>query len=210
MTLLGCDVLVCGGHNGSFQSSCVQYIASINAWSTTTIPPLPVAIGYFPMITLRGRPYVFGGYNGNIFNTVYTFDTSNVWSARTPMELALWGHTAVALDTNTALVCGGCNASNVDQSACFSYAAASDTWSAAAQLNTARDSHGMAVYKGVRIALFVRIILFGNTGRVLVYGGYGNEVLATVEMLSIDGQTWATLPTPMFKADYLFASVALP
>src|SRR5205823_6104254 len=128
----------------------------------------------------------------------------NVWSARTPMERALADHTAVALDTNTALVCGGDNGSAL-QSACFSYAAASDKWSAAAQLNTARFTHGMAVYKGVRIALFVRIILFGNAGRVLVYGGYGNGALATVEMLSIDGQTWATLPTPMFKADYFFA-----
>ena len=43
-----------------YQSSCVQYNASINMWATI-IPPLPVAIGYFPMITLRGRPYVFGG-----------------------------------------------------------------------------------------------------------------------------------------------------
>ena len=84
-------------------------------------------------------------------------------------------------------------------------------------MNTARCGHGMAAYKGAQIASFVRIVLFGNTGRVLVYGGCGtggcinvDEILATVEMLSIDGKTWATLPTPMFTADRDFASVALP
>ena len=63
------------------------------------------------------------------------------------------------------------------------------------------------------MTLFARIIRIDNAGRVLVYGGTrdGNtDVLATVEMLSIDGQTWATLPTPMFKADAGFASVELP
>jgi N-acetylneuraminic acid mutarotase len=116
-----------------------------------------VAIGYFPMIILRGRPYVFGGGDdSSTLNTVYTFDTSNVWSARTPMERTLEGHTAVALNTDTALVCGGANDDGPTlQSACYSYATASDAWSQAAQLNTARNCHGMTVYKGVRIALFV-------------------------------------------------------
>jgi len=109
----------------------------------------------------------------------------------------LGGHAAVALDTNTALVCGGDN-HGAAQSACFKYVAASDAWSAAPQLNTARYYHGMTVLKG----------------RVLVYGGCDGvncaRQLAIVEMLSTDERTWAALPTPMFKADNLFASVPLP
>jgi hypothetical protein len=51
-----------------------------------------------------------------------------------------------------------------------------------------------------------------RTGRVLVYGGMDmiGGVMASVEMLSLDGHSWQTLPTPMFKADYSFASVPLP
>jgi hypothetical protein len=47
---------------------------------------------------------------------------------------------------------------------------------------------------------------------VFVYGGGDVNIhaLASVEMLSVNGQTWQTLPTPMFKADQLFASVPLP
>jgi hypothetical protein len=160
MTLLGSDVLVCGGYNGShYQSSCVQYFASITMWAAI-IPPMPVAINHFPLITLRSRPYVFGGWNGSsILNTVYTFNTSNVWSALTPMEQPLGGHAAVALDTNTAVVCGG-DKYGVAQSACFTYAAASDAWSAAPHLNTGRYYHGMAVYKGVRKLFALCIIIY--------------------------------------------------
>jgi hypothetical protein len=111
MTLLGNDVLVCGGENSQRAelSSCDLYNASINEWAAAaTIQPLPVGMSVFPMITLHTRPYVFGGNGGNVLlNTVYTFDASNVWATRTLMERAVYFHTAVALDTNTALVCGG-------------------------------------------------------------------------------------------------------
>ena len=145
MTLLGNDVLVCGGVE---LSSCDLYNAPINQWAAAaTIPPLPVAMFYFRMITLHTRPYVFGGRtlcSHSIVNTVYTFDTFNAWATRTPMQRAVGGHTAVALDTNTALVCGGGNSSAM-LSACSSYAATEDVWSPAAQMITARYSHGMAV-----------------------------------------------------------------
>ena len=149
MTLFGNDVLVCGGGNGQYLSSCALYNSSINEWAAAaTIQPLPVAMDSFPMITLHTRPYVFGGWTGSVVvNTVYTFDTSNAWATRTPMERAVTDHTAVALDTNTALVCGGSNGSEV-LSACFSYAATKDVWSPSAQMNAARYRHGMAVYKG--------------------------------------------------------------
>ena len=154
MTRLDNDVLVCGGYNTTqYLSSCNLYIASINQWAgAATIPPLPVALAYFPMITLLTRPYVFGGQTSSgVVNTVYTFDRANAWATRTPMERAVFAHTAVALDTNTTLVCGGISNSGV-QSACFSYAAAKDVWSPAAQMITARYEHGMAVYKGLFVA----------------------------------------------------------
>ncbi|CAM6004277.1 unnamed protein product [Sphagnum balticum] len=152
MTLIGNDVLVCGGvSNTHLLSSCALYIASINAWAAdATIQPLPVAMDEFPMITLNTRPYVFGGDAGNYVsvNTVYTFDTFNEWDTRTPMQQAVRSHTAVALDTNTALVCGGSHGNaGPALSACFSYAATEDVWSPAAQMITARFGHGTAVYR---------------------------------------------------------------
>jgi hypothetical protein len=154
MTLLGNDVLLCGGHGDQgYLSSCDLYNVSINKWAAaTTIPPLPVALNSFAMITLQTRPYVFGGVAGRSdTSTVYTLNTSNAWATQTPMKRAVSEHTAVALDTNTALVCGGISESGV-QSACFSYAAAEDVWSPAAQMNIARGAHGMAVYKSLFVA----------------------------------------------------------
>ncbi len=45
-----------------------------------------------------------------------------------------------------------------------------------------------------------------------MYGGAGvNETyVVSVEMLSLDGNSWQTLPTPMYYGDYNFASVPLP
>jgi hypothetical protein len=44
-----------------------------------------------------------------------------------------------------------------------------------------------------------------------VYGGSNDkEALASVEQLLSDGSAWQTLPTPMFAAEFLFASVSLP
>jgi hypothetical protein len=50
-----------------------------------------------------------------------------------------------------------------------------------------------------------------STGRVLVYGGYSKDdiMLASVEMLQLDGHSWQTQPTPMFAADAFDASVSL-
>ena len=154
MTLLGNDVLVCGGRDGQHLSSCDLYNASINQWAAAaTIQPLPVAMSSFPMITLHTRPYVFGGFvpGVSLVNTVYTFDTSNAWATRTPMQRAVRDHTAVALDTNTALVCGGWDGLSV-QATCYSYSVTKDVWSPAAQMITARYWHGMAVYKGLFVA----------------------------------------------------------
>ncbi|CAM6004274.1 unnamed protein product [Sphagnum balticum] len=155
MTLLGDDVLVCGGIDRqlNLMSSCVLYNASINEWAAAaTIQPLPVAMDGFPMITLHTRPYVFGGVtdDGQV-NTVYTFETSNKWATRTPMEQIVGWPTAVALDTNTALFCGGASGSAVF-SACYSYSTTKDAWSPAAQMTTARSGHGMVVYKGLFVA----------------------------------------------------------
>jgi hypothetical protein len=125
MTLLNSDVLVCGGALVSLTltTNCTLYVSAVNIWNT--FPPLPMAIYAFAMITLHdSRPYVFGGWNGSsTLNTVYTFDTTNAWTPRAPMERSLQRHTAVVLDPNTAMVCGGQTTGNINsaQSQCSTY-----------------------------------------------------------------------------------------
>jgi len=80
------------------------YMVVDNTW--TSFAQLPIAnLAYFSMVTLHDRPYVFGGMNSFLIsnNIVYTYD-ANTWAARAPMEVALNRHSAVALDTDTALV----------------------------------------------------------------------------------------------------------
>ena len=74
------------------------------------------------------------------------------------------------------------------QSACYTYSASADVWTpTAANMNTARCQHGMALYKG-RITLSLFEFQFA-AGRVLVYGGrdLNGASLASVEMLAADG-----------------------
>jgi hypothetical protein len=50
-----------------------------------------------------------------------------------------------------------------------------------------------------------------RVGRVLVYGGndVNGNAMSSIEMLSVDGRAWNTLPTNIFAADAHFASVPL-
>lgn len=106
MTMLGSDVLVCGGVN---MSVCWLHIAGVDTW--LAFPSLPTILAHFRMVTMYDVPYVFGGYStnnstGNIFNTVYAFK-SNMWNVHRPMPKALWDHSAVevnSLEGDLALV----------------------------------------------------------------------------------------------------------
>jgi hypothetical protein len=80
---------------------------------------------------------------------------TGVWNEIKPgMPKPLHSHNAVAIgDTwsQSALVCGGLDyALNSSTSACNKFSPTNSQWTTAAQLNTARSGHGMAVYKGIQ------------------------------------------------------------
>ncbi len=85
MTVVGnTDILVCGGVYNTSIATCLVYLSTVDAW-WTTYPTLPTPVNSFTMLTIHGRPYVFGGINVNaVLNTVYKFDT-NVWTVRANM-----------------------------------------------------------------------------------------------------------------------------
>ena len=74
MTLQNNDTLVCGGvtfPNRTSTSNCTLYVSAVNNWQT--FPPLPMGVAGFAMITLQdSRPYVFGGVDNIVYNTVYS------------------------------------------------------------------------------------------------------------------------------------------
>jgi hypothetical protein len=157
MSMLGDDVLVCGGLGGIYRlQECQLYIASVGWWAS--FAPLPTQLGGHVMLTVTNhhRPYIFGGLNVNlsVLADVITFDASmGVWSRRAPMPRALFNHRAVALGDGHlwVLVCGGLNGSDSVRAECYEYNISFDTWLRAASLNTARWGHGMSVYKGEHV-----------------------------------------------------------
>src|SRR5689334_2115188 len=89
-------------------TSCEQSNAAITSW-TPIIASLPTAIYVLAMVTLLGKAYVFGGASlGPVTEaSVYMYDGVSVWSAKAAMSPGRYGHCALALDNDRALVCGG-------------------------------------------------------------------------------------------------------
>ena len=130
MTVFGkSGVLVCGGSVGGHSTSiCTMYNITVNTWTTTTFPMLPMAITNFAMITLMSDigPYFFGGSKLEIViqHGLHIRHNKQAWVTRAPMQTTLQAHTAVALNSDTALVCGGASTDTETyglQSKCYTY-----------------------------------------------------------------------------------------
>jgi hypothetical protein len=153
-------IIVCGGINATQpngMSSCEQFDVSTQTWNI--IASLPVSTYSLSMTTLNHRAYAFGGYNSGEFcksrASVYMFNGAS-WVAINfnHMPFALREHTSVAIDNETALICGGigyrltgdgCTA----LSNCFIYNATSDQWRDAPKMAQARQDHSMVVFNGI-------------------------------------------------------------
>jgi hypothetical protein len=156
-TALSDSIIVCGGGavNGPMLQSCEQYTLAQNKW--TFITQLNDAVINSAMATLGGRAYIFGGYT--TVNTatnaskaeVYMY-TGTAWQQRASLNEPVSNHTAVALDTDRAMICGGCrpdcaitkSASNL----CYIYSASKDNYTLAGNMIKGRYAHAMATYNG--------------------------------------------------------------
>jgi hypothetical protein len=163
---------------------------------------LPIAVTAFAMTTLNNMPYTFGGVGGywqsggeqNVY--MFSFDI-NKWLNRARIPVPTANQAAVALDDDTALMCGGDNAlTGSAYRVCFIYAASTNAWTAYKwSMNEARIAHGMAVYKG----------------RVYVYGGYDRirkKAFSSAEILS-ESKGWDLMLHGLANADQNFANVVL-
>ena len=127
-------------------SSCEQSNVGVTSW--TNITPLPAGIWGLAMVTLLGKAYVFGGSNGTSSQTsVSMYDDVSVWVAKAAMSPGRYGHAALALDDDRALVCGGNSTTVV--STCDIYTASTDTWTTAPNMAQGRASFNLVMSEGM-------------------------------------------------------------
>ena len=121
-------------------SSCEQSNIGVTAW--TNITSLPNAVSDLAMVTLLGKAYVIGGLGDQ--TSVNMYDGTS-WVAKAAMSPGRWGHAALALDDDRALVCGGYPAVNT----CVIYTASTNTWTTAPAMAQARDNFNLVMSEGM-------------------------------------------------------------
>jgi kelch-like protein 18 len=135
------------GYNGAALSSCEQSNVDVTSW--TNITSLPIALYALAMVTLLGKAYVIGGYNGGSAQTnVSMYDGVSVWVAKAPMSPGRYGHAALALDDDRALVCGG-YAPSSSVNTCVIYTASTNTWTTAPAMAQARYYFNLVMSEGM-------------------------------------------------------------
>jgi hypothetical protein len=117
-------VIKIAGWNGAILSSCEQSNAGVTSW--TPITSLPAAVQSPAMVTLLGKVYIFGGYNGAPQTSVRMYDGVSVWVSKAAMSPGREGHVALALDNDRALMCGGNIPATTNVNTCVIYTASTN------------------------------------------------------------------------------------
>jgi hypothetical protein len=125
-------------------SSCEQSNVDVTSW--TPITSLPIALYFLTMVTLLGKAYVIGGALAQ--TSVHMYDGVSVWVAKAAMSPGRYGHAALALDDDRALVCGGF-VSGLAVNTCVIYTASTNTWTAASAMAQARDYFNLVMSEGI-------------------------------------------------------------
>ena len=102
------------------------------------------------MVTLLGKAFIFGGQDG-VTGVVYTsvnMYNGTAWVAKAAMSPGRYGHAALALDNDRALVCGGYAPSNAVNT-CVIYTASTDIWTAAPTMAQQRYFFNLVMSEGM-------------------------------------------------------------
>jgi N-acetylneuraminic acid mutarotase len=146
-TVVGTKIVVCGGNNNSTAdlNTCEQLLYNAPSWTAFT--DMPQTRISHQMVTLNDNPYVIGGYVGSAqTQSVIMHNGGSSWIARANIPVAVRKHSALALDANRALSCGGQSSSIVAD--CYIYTATTDTWITAPATTQTRASFGLVMFSG--------------------------------------------------------------
>lgn len=177
------DVLVIGGNNSSYLSSCEMYSVSNATWSNKASMSGARAEHAASIDSKGGLVYVCGGYSGSsTVNTAEVYSVqNNTWSSIATLTNARRNHTMTLLGNGKFLVVGGRGSSNNVLSSCEIYDPSNNTWSAAASLNNARYGH---------------VTIKHSAGKIVVIGGYnGSSLVTTCEVYDEKNNTWQNSAT---------------
>ena len=100
------------------------------------------------MVTLLGKAYAIGGYDGTSAVTSVNMYNGTSWVAKAAMSPGRNGHAALALDDDRALVCGG-YAPTTAVNTCVIYSASADTWTTAPPMAQARSEFNLVMSEGM-------------------------------------------------------------
>jgi len=128
---------------GGTVSSCEQSDISVTSW--TSITSLSIAARHLAMVTLLGKAYVIGG--SHALTSVSMYDGTS-WVTKAAMSPGRYGHAALALDNDRALVCGG-NAPSSTVNTCVIYTASTDIWTTAPDMAQARRFFNFVMSEGM-------------------------------------------------------------
>jgi N-acetylneuraminic acid mutarotase len=184
-------------------STCYTYATSTQSW--TRVADISTSMAYvrdFTLTTIGNSAYVFGGTPQNCDesrNFAYKFDVQFVnttWTLFpvTAMPQATSGHATLTLDSDTALVCGGCTTASRAVQNCFVYTASTNSWKPVGSMATARTGASM-------VMLADRIYILGGRDS-------NGQDLSTVEVYSVAGGGHV-LPYQMAKGGVLRSTVAI-
>jgi N-acetylneuraminic acid mutarotase len=173
-------VLVTGGGNGPSFAPAELYDPASNTWSAAGSMSTG-RWGHTATLLANGKVLVTGGQNGTTYpsNAELYDPASNTWSAAGSIGIARTHHTATLLASGKVLVTGGSYyyaGSDHWLASAELYDPASNTWSAAASMSTARVYHTAT--------------LLAN-GNVLVTGGGDGSTLASAELYHPASNTWS-------------------
>jgi N-acetylneuraminic acid mutarotase len=214
-TIVGDTIIVCGGWNGSSDSSivsCEQYNPPTQKWNMITSLPTPTS--YFAMVTLNNHAYTFGtrGECVSAPPPVYMFDGQN-WKPKSSIAgLPYEYHAGVAFDADRALICGGYaykgGSCQDSVSACFIYSASSDSWTQAASMAQIRCGHSIVTFEGERSKTVLKSCNNKITDQIYIFGSDPNcGDSTTVELYSLTAG--GKILPKRIVGDYAMAAVAI-
>jgi|SRR5271166_6334256 len=160
--------------------------ASSGAGSTLSIAAMTTARAYGTATLLpSGKVLIAGGgrydQSGELSSTELYDPSGNSWSSAASLVTARLGHTAILLPSGKVLIVGGRRTGEFNAGVLVSsaelYDPASNTWSSAGALVTARTAHTASLLL---------------SGKVLIAGGSGDLGLARTELYDPSSNIWSS------------------